>query len=209
MKPAPAQLDALIFDLDGTLWDAAAASTYGWNLALQEMGRSERVTVEGIRSVSGRPFPDCAARLLPAMVPIPQGTLAHLEERERAGIALAALDVADGLPRLAERYPLFLVSNCPGWYLEAFFRHRGLQGCFTGWDCWGLSGIAKSGMLLNLAERHRLERVVYVGDTEGDRAATEAAGMTFAFVRYGFGQVDDQPLSFDAFADLVRYFLLR
>lgn len=30
--------DALIFDLDGTLWDAAAASTYGWNLALQEMG---------------------------------------------------------------------------------------------------------------------------------------------------------------------------
>jgi phosphoglycolate phosphatase len=147
------------------------------------------------------------------MVPIPQGTLAHLEERERAGIELIPgelyPDVADGLPRLAERYPLFLVSNCPGWYLEAFFRHRGLQGCFTGWDCWGLSGIAKSGMLLNLAERHRLERVVYVGDTEGDRAATEAAGMTFAFVRYGFGQVDDQPLSFDAFADLVRYFLLR
>jgi beta-phosphoglucomutase-like phosphatase (HAD superfamily) len=30
--------EALIFDLDGTLWDAAAASTYGWNLALEELG---------------------------------------------------------------------------------------------------------------------------------------------------------------------------
>ena len=71
MEPRPlgvdvvtAQPDALIFDLDGTLWDAAAASTYGWNLALAEMGRPERVTVDGIRAVSGRPFPECAAKIL-------------------------------------------------------------------------------------------------------------------------------------------------
>jgi beta-phosphoglucomutase-like phosphatase (HAD superfamily) len=27
--------DGLTFDLDGILWDAAAASTQGWNLALE------------------------------------------------------------------------------------------------------------------------------------------------------------------------------
>ena len=45
--------DGLVFDLDGTLWDAAAASTLGWNLALEEMGAVSRVTVDDIRSVSG------------------------------------------------------------------------------------------------------------------------------------------------------------
>ena len=218
MEPRPlgvdvvtAQPDALIFDLDGTLWDAAAASTYGWNLALAELGRPERVTVDGIRSVSGRPFPECAAKLLPALCPIPQATLEHLEERERTGIERIPGElypgVAEGLPRLAQRYRLFLVSNCPTWYLEAFFRHSGLQACFTGWDCWGSSGIAKSGMLVNLAAVHCLERAVYVGDTEGDEAATEAAGLGFVFVEYGFGRVEDASLSFADFGGLVAHYL--
>ena len=68
---APMTPDALIFDLDGTLWDAAAASTYGWNLALEELGLPQRVTVDGIRSVSGRPFPQCVETLLPELSPAP------------------------------------------------------------------------------------------------------------------------------------------
>ncbi len=109
--------DALIFDLDGTLWDAAAASAYGWNLALDELGLSRRVTVDGIRSVSGRPFPQCVETLLPELFPAPASTLELLEARERTGIELMAGvlydGVADGLSRLDGRYPLFLVSNCP------------------------------------------------------------------------------------------------
>jgi phosphoglycolate phosphatase len=204
--------DGLIFDLDGTLWDAAAASTYAWNLALEEMGLPQRMTDQDIRSVSGKPFPECAATLLPELRPIPPALLEHLEIRERTGIESIAGElypgVAEGLARLAERFPLFVVSNCPGWYLEEFFRHTSLRGCFTGWDCWGLSGIGKSGMLLNLAATHRLTRAVYVGDTEGDRVATEAAGLMFAFAEYGFGQVDGPSLSFKDFAALVRYFLV-
>ncbi len=67
--------DALVFDLDGTFWDAAAASTRGWNLALQRMGVSFRVTVDGIRSVSGRPFDECVEVLLPELSPVPEAAL--------------------------------------------------------------------------------------------------------------------------------------
>ncbi len=204
--------DALIFDLDGTLWDAAAASTYGWNLALEELGLPLRVTVDGIRSVSGRPFPRCVETLLPELSPAPGHTLELLEARERTGIELMAGvlydGVADGLSRLAGRYPLFLVSNCPGWYLEAFFRATGLQECFTGWDCHGSSGIAKSGMLLNLVATHRLVHAVYVGDTHGDQESAEQAGMDFAFVRYGFGRVEGTPLSFADFGALVSHYMV-
>jgi phosphoglycolate phosphatase len=203
--------EALIFDLDGTLWDAAAASTYGWNLALEELGLPHRVTVDGIRSVSGRPFPECVAALLPDLSPTPAATLEHLEARERTGIERIAGElyegVADGLARLAERHRLFLVSNCLGWYLEEFFRHTGLRGHFTGWDCHGMSGIAKSGMLLNLAGSHRLDHAVYVGDTRGDQEATAGAGMEFAFVTYGFGRAEGAPLSFADFGGLVAHYL--
>jgi phosphoglycolate phosphatase len=203
--------DALIFDLDGTLWDAAAASTYGWNLALESLGLSERVTVDGIRSVSGRPFPECVATLLPQLSPASEATLQLLEARERTGIELIAgvlyPGVAEGLARLAERYPLFIVSNCPGWYLEEFFRHTGLREHFTGWDCYGLSKIPKSGMLLNLAADHGLRDAVYVGDTQGDQDAAAGAGMEFAFARYGFGRVSGAALSFGSFPDLVDYYL--
>ena len=208
MTEAP---DALIFDLDGTLWDAAAASTYGWNLALEELGEPRRVTVDGIRSVSGRPFPRCVEILLPELSPAPESTLELLETGERTGIEVISGvlydGVADGLVRLAGAYPLFLVSNCPAWYLEEFFRATSLRGCFVGWDCHGLSGVPKSGMLRRLAVAHRLERAVYVGDTAGDWEAATEAGMDFTFVSYGFGRPHGVPLSFAGFRELVEHYL--
>jgi phosphoglycolate phosphatase len=62
-------------------------------------------------------------------------------------------------------------------------------------------------MLLTLAERYHLGRAVYVGDTKGDRTATEAAGLEFAFVEYGFGDMKDVRLSFATFEGLVGHFL--
>jgi phosphoglycolate phosphatase len=203
--------DALIFDLDGTLWDAAVASTQGWNLALAEMGVSSRVTVDGIRSVSGNPFARCVEILLPGLCPLPEATLRFLEDHERTGIeTLAGVlyeGVSDGLRELAAAYPLFLVSNCPDWYLGEFFRVTGLGECFTGWDCHGSSGIGKSGMLLDMRERYRLAHAVYVGDTRGDQEATREAGMEFGFVCYGFGEASLPSLSFGSFSELVEHFL--
>jgi phosphoglycolate phosphatase len=203
--------DALVFDLDGTLWDAAAASTHGWNLALEEMGALPRITVAGIRSVSGNPFPRCVEILLPELRPASKATLQLLETGERAGIeALGGVlyeGVADGLRELALTYRLLLVSNCPDWYLEAFFRATGLRECFAGWDCHGSSGAGKPSMLLDMRDRYRLAHAVYVGDTQADRAAAEEAGMEFAFVRYGFGETSRPSLSFGSFGELVEHFL--
>jgi phosphoglycolate phosphatase len=203
--------DALVFDLDGTLWDAAAASTRGWNRALEQMGVSSRVTVDDIRSVSGRPFARCVEVLLPELGLATQGTLRLLEEHERVQIEAAGgrlyEGVADGLQQLATVYRLFLVSNCPGWYLDAFFRASDLRECFTGWDCHGSSGLSKAAMLVDLKDRYDLRCATYVGDTRGDGEAAEQAGMEFAFVRYGFGDVEPVPPAFDSFGELARYYL--
>jgi phosphoglycolate phosphatase len=205
--------DALIFDLDGTLWDAAAASTYGWNLALAEMGLTSRVTVDGIRSVSGNPFPRCVEILLPELHPASEALLEALDRSERIGIeAMAGTlyeGVAEGFPSLAEAYRLFVVSNCPDWYLREFLRVTGLGEYLSGHDCHGLSGAGKSDMLAGMRVRYGLERAVYVGDTQGDQDAAEDADMDFAFVSYGFGAVDAAALSFADFGELVEHFLDR
>lgn len=58
--------DALIFDLDGTLWNASAASAKGWNIALRELGiLSIHLTAEDIESITGNPFEQCVKMLLP------------------------------------------------------------------------------------------------------------------------------------------------
>jgi phosphoglycolate phosphatase len=204
--------DALIFDLDGTLWDAAAASTHGWNLALEQLGVATRVTVDDIRSVSGKPFSECVATLLPELPSAEEATVHLIDEYERLGIetmgGVLYAGVREGLEELSRRRRLFIVSNCPAWYLEAFFRITGLQQRFTDWDCHGASGLHKTEMLRGLAQRHALQRAVYVGDTQGDLHAANGAGMRFAHAAYGFGKTVDPPsLSFASFPELVVEFL--
>jgi phosphoglycolate phosphatase len=205
--------DALIFDLDGTLWDAASASTFGWNLALEKMGLLSRVSPNGIRSVSGQPLSRCIEILVPELDPAPEYAARYIEAHERISVetlgGILFEGVAEGLPLLAAAYPLFIVSNCPDWYLRAFLRATGLAEYFTGWDCHGASGAGKSQMLLDLAELHQWERAVYVGDTQGDADAAADAGMEFAYAEYGFGEVASPSLPLESFGQLVEHFLTK
>jgi phosphoglycolate phosphatase len=62
-------------------------------------------------------------------------------------------------------------------------------------------------MFTDLAEKHGLQRAVYIGDTQGDRDAAAEVGLDFAFARYGFGQASDWTLAFDSFEELVAHFV--
>ena len=203
--------DALVFDLDGTLWDAAVPTAHGWNTALEELGARTRVTVEGIRSVAGTPFGGCVEILVPELSPPTEATLHVLDVHEKAALmksgGILYPGVGSGLSALAGAYPLYLVSNCQDWYLELFMQTSGLSDCFVGADCNGLSGLSKADMLRRLAVTHGLESAVYVGDTQGDHDSTREASMVFAFARYGFGSVLEPVLAFDSFGEVVEHYM--
>jgi phosphoglycolate phosphatase-like HAD superfamily hydrolase len=59
--------DSLIFDLDGTLWNATAASALGWSNALSMLGLNQTVSADDIARVSGRPIEDCVRVLCPTV----------------------------------------------------------------------------------------------------------------------------------------------
>jgi phosphoglycolate phosphatase len=86
-------------------------------------------------------------------------------------------------------YRLFIVSNCQVGYVEAFFEHSQLAQYFEGHQCFGTKLLPKSENIREVVAQYGLQAPVYVGDTPGDLAASQAAGVPFIFATYGFGHL--------------------
>jgi phosphoglycolate phosphatase len=196
--------DVLIFDLDGTLWDASEASAVGWTRAARAHGIERTLTADDIGRVCGLTFETCARTLFPELSEARlRALMPHLGEqeaiavRERGGRPYPG--VVDGLRRLAESGPLDLLSNCGRWYLELFLEQTGTGNLFRDTLCHGDTGQGKAHNLTLLRRRHGSRAPAYVGDTAGDAEACRAAGVAFLYAAWGFGEVDAPRFeSFDA-----------
>ena len=205
--------DSIVFDLDGTLWDTCPACAVAWNhvLARNDIAFRE-ITARDVESVAGMPH---EAAIRQAFDGLPEHHIRALiretaEEdirfiRDLGGSLYEG--VAEGLGRLAERFPLFIVSNCQSGYIELFLETTGLDPLFGDYECWGNSGQPKDENLRALIARNDLVRPVFVGDAEGDRKAAEACGIPFIHVTYGFFDLDGDHARFDSFAALAHHFL--
>ena len=200
-----AATDAIVFDLDGTLWDTCETCAIGWNLVLDRNAiRFRTITADDVRAVAGKPHEQCIRETFVG-VPEPQIlTLiaeTQLEDNrlvaEQGGVLYP--DVEDGIRQLRARYPLFIVSNCQAGYVETFYRWSGLESCFRDFECWGNTGRTKAENLGLLIARNGLRRALLVGDTPGDQAAARECGVPFVYVDYGFGV--------SSFGDLTRWLL--
>ena len=165
--------DAIVFDLDGTLWDASKSSTIGWNNGLKSLNIDRSITVDDMKSVTGKPIQECLRILFPRELSRHPSLLTVLSQYEEDSIKNSGGELFDQLhgtiQYLSKKVDLFLVSNCQQWYLEVF--------------------LASSAL--------------YVGDTEGDEMSAKKAGYAFAFARYGFGQAKEPDISIKSFADLM------
>lgn len=56
----PNKTNALIFDLDGTLWDASDAVAESFNVKLSQLGLPERITGDMMRSQMGKTLEEIA-----------------------------------------------------------------------------------------------------------------------------------------------------
>lgn len=139
--------DSLVFDIDGTLWDASGTSAIGFRRALAELGLPARLTTEDVRGVTGRPFDECV-RLLTQGLPGDEDIFLRAFERheelavrEHGGTLYDG--VVEGMREISRRYRIFLASNCSAWYLECFLEHSGLRDIIEAATCYGLSGKPK------------------------------------------------------------------
>lgn len=203
------KIDSIIFDLDGTLWDASAGVLDAWNDLIQKEGLSMRISEKQIQGVMGLSFEDLAAKLFPGLereerlALVERCYVAETEYLHDHG-AILYPKLEETLRELAREYPLFVVSNCQKNYIEAFYHSHGLGGYFRDRECSGNTGLSKGKNIRLLADRNHLFHPIYVGDIRGDLRASEEAGIPFLYARYGYGDLTPEEYTYyvDAFGEL-------
>jgi phosphoglycolate phosphatase len=203
-------IDSIIFDLDGTLWDATDAAAVVWKEVAKKYPEvTDEITADKLKKLYGQPLEDIAVKLL---LSVPRETaIAIMREstvkqcpylEEVGGILYEGL--VDTLKKLKRKYRLFIVSNCEEGYIQSFLNAHGLHEYFHDFEYPGRSGVLKADNIRLILKRNNLSHPIYVGDTLGDATASKEAGIPFVFARYGFGHVDEYDYVIDSVGELLH-----
>lgn len=185
---------AVIFDLDGTLWDSTAQILPAWNQVLRRRGTGHVLTLDEMKGYMGRTVEEIAALMLPH-IPPDEG-VSILKEccreevitlRETGGTLYPGL--REALQELAGDYILAIVSNCQDGYIQSFLHAHQLSDCFADFECFGRTGRSKGENIRLVMDRNHITTALYVGDTQGDWDAARQAGIPFVHAAYGFGKL--------------------
>lgn len=202
--------DALIFDLDGTLWDTSDVCAAAWNRITRELQMTVRaVTADDMRTVAGLPHTDAVRRIFAELSEADISIISEksqVEDNRALAVSGGILypGVSDGVPTLSANRPLMIVSNCQSGYIEVFLRTSGLGRHFSDFECWGNTGKTKRENLASVIARNGLRAPWFIGDTESDWRAARDNGVRFAHAAYGFGKVPDSDATLRAFGEISR-----
>ena len=203
-------IESLIFDIDGTLWDSRALVAEGYNIQLRAENLDHLcVTAEDFLPLFGKVMTEIADVIFAS---VPAAERYALMDRCMATenqylhdnpCDIGYAGIRETMETLAKKYRLFIVSNSQCGYPELCIRKLGLDNYISGHLCFGDTGTEKGETIRRLMQTHNITSAAYVGDTQGDYEATVQAGIPFIFAAYGFGTPDRWDAKIEQFEDLL------
>ena len=203
------KIDSIIFDLDGTLWDATKTFKKLFDGEMNKVqGVKGKVTREQIESAMGLQIGDFVKKIFPYLNEDSQMKVGELFTTNNFKYVNkyggeVYTNVEETLKTLSKKYSLFIVSNCELGYIDAFFNNTKLDKYFTGYESSGNTKLSKKDNIELVAKRYNLKNPIYVGDTNLDYESAKGANVPFVFASYGFGDVENSKYKIDDIVDLI------
>ena len=185
---------ALLFDVDGTLWDTTNSTYKAENIITKKYNLPE-VTKETIRKCFGYNRVESAKVYFPTLDL--DTAIEYKIEADKEKIRIINeenIDVSyprtkETLELLSKDYELYIVSNTGNvLYLEAFVNSSGTKELFKGLVAASALQISKADAIKKVINENNIEEAIYIGDTIKDKEAAEGAGIPFIQALYGFDE---------------------
>ena len=202
-------MNAIIFDLDGTLWDVTESTLKSANEIAKKHGLQE-ISVEAICKGFGTNREESSKLYFPNL-PLEESTQL-IDEISTLNInnlmqngGKVYVNAKETLIELKEKFDLYIVSNtAKKTYIEAFLKCSKTADLFNGYIAAGYQNLKKHEAIIKTIADNNIEKAVYVGDTYRDRDAAKLAGVTFVQAKYGFGEDLNTEYSIDNIVDLPK-----
>ena len=185
---------AIIFDLDGTLWNSTGCACAIWNRVLEKHNNiSIRMTKERAEQLMGKTMEDIGKILFPELNEEERNAIVdEFGDEEVKYLAENGAILYEGLEEilkvLSRKYKLYIVSNCQDGYVSAFLQAHKLERYFFDIEMSGRTGLGKGNNIKLIMKRNNIKSAVYIGDTDGDEKSARFAGIPFIYAKYGFGE---------------------
>lgn len=207
MKP-----DSLIFDMDGTLWDAVDTYAHCWTEVLKENGIDVVLTRNDIQKYMGMEAKQIYSELFPELSKdmiekIYQEIIVKTDEVLPVVGGTLYPYVKESIAELSTKYKLFMLSNCQKGSIRDFMAFTDTKEDFIDYIEYGSNFQPKHINMKTLIDRYNLKSPMYVGDTDSDRKQADLAYTPFVFASWGFGKTNFYQLKFDNMEELTRYFM--
>lgn len=188
------ELDAVILDIDGTIWNTTGVVAVAWNKAIEKSGFDARkVNAQILQKEFGKPMNVIAQDLWPELSAEDQDKLlSYCCTEEQIALRNNTLDltypgVVSTIRELSTMQNIYIVSNCQSGYIELTMEKTGITQYIKDFECFGRTGKQKAENIQLVCSRNNIHNAIYVGDTQGDCDASRQANVPFVWASYGFG----------------------
>lgn len=193
------EVNAVLFDLDGTLLDTIQDLAEAANRTLSELARPVR-SVDEIHSFVGKGIPNLVMRCMTEGMTANEAEIADAIVRFRQHYAVvnglstrAYVGVIETLQALQDRgLALACVTNKSEAFTLPLLDRMGLAGYFSAVVSGDTLAVKKPdpAMLLHACEQLGVSRheAIMVGDSANDAFAARAAGIPVLLVTYGYSE---------------------